>query len=307
MSKRGRDAYHSDLPDHSVHPNDRSFSRDNNAIIPLSAISTGRVRSFRRSRTYSRAKGSYYRRKYLGAKSRGPYARVNRNSPELKSREIDERYFPVAYGNQTGTYAWGTGAPNPANNWTGTAQGGFLRALNLLGQGTDIDQRIGRKVLGKSILLQLSWRMFEAADSEGNTLTMPVQIRSMLVWDKQPNNVHATIGDILYSIYSQNNTVVPMPNSPNNLKNRDRFRVLWDCKDTLSPGGDSIRVYDKYLKLNKETIFTDGSTSADIGSISTGVLYLLLLSDALDSEPSPATIIFRPMASFCSRYRFTDS
>lgn len=302
MSKRGRDVYHSDLPDRSV---DRSFSRDNNAIIPLSAISTGRARSFRRSKSFSRAKSSYYKRKYLGARARGPYARINRNVPELKAREIDSRYFPVAYGNQVGTYDW-LNAPNPALGWAGTASGGFLRALNLLAQGTDIDKRIGRKVMCKSLLLQLSWRLYDFTADDGNTTTAPVQIRSMLVWDKQPNNVHATIEDILYSLFNQGGTQTPMPNSPNNLKNRDRFRTLWDCKDTLSPGGDSIRVYDKYIKINRETIFSDGSTSADIGSISTGVLYLLLLSDAVDVSDPPNQIVFRPMASFCSRFRFTD-
>lgn len=311
MVKRNRDTEYNYEPTRRVRPR-----IDFPPIAPSYALPmiTGRGRSYRKSAGSSKRSKPYrrYTRRYLGPKNRGPYARVNRSAPELKSREIDTQYIPISYGNMTigATLTWGGTTPFPAANWTGNLNSGYTRCLNLLGTGTDIDQRIGRRVLNKSILLNMTWRL---PDPVGDPLMgypppSPVAIRTILVWDYQPNGVNIVISDFLKPVLNQSATSVPAVTSPNNLNNRDRFRTLWDCRDTLSPGGDSLRTYEKYIKINRETTFSDGSTSADIGSVSTGALYLILLSDVFDyNSGNSSYIYYRPVCSYSSRFRFVDA
>lgn len=308
MVKRNRDTsdYNEDYPpSRSVKPRTDSY-------IPPSGYA--RRTSYRRygaSSGAARYKSKYSSRKrYPGPKYRSIYARVNRNSPELKSIEIDARYFPVSYGDITAadTYAW---TPNsaPTNIWNGNAQHGHMQCINLIGTGTDISNRIGRKVMLKSLTLNAIWRMYDPSDGNetpGSASTAPTAVRIAIIWDKSPLGLYPALSQIFYPCldYAAGNS--PLPRSPLNLANRDRFRVLLDIRDTLSPGGDSLRQYDKYIKINKQTIFNDGSTSLNIGSIQTGALYLVALSDAHDNQVDLTKVVFRPLLSYITRVRFTD-
>lgn len=308
MSKRGRNDFDSDLPDGRTGQY-AYITRPSTAIVPYVPMQIGRARSYRRSSGGYRKSKYPYRRRMLGPKNRGPYAKVNRVAPELKSREIDTQFFPVGFGNKAGAYTWGAPSNIPANTWTGTAQNGYSRCLNLLGAGTDIFERIGRKVFCKSLLLNITWRLPDRPGDPppGSPGPLPASIRTIVVWDKQPNGVDINISDFLKPVLNQTGTAAPCPTSPNNLDNRDRFRTLWDCRDTLSPGGDSLRQYEKYIKINRETIFNNGTTSAEIGSVSTGALYVIFLSDLIDASADPTYIYYRPLVSFSSRFRFTDA
>lgn len=248
-----------------------------------------------------------------------PYARgnavVNRASPELKYIERTEGHFPVTFGNDAaGTFSYsGTNQQNYWTAWNGTFHTGYIACLNIVDTGAAADQRIGRKINLKSVVAKVDWRIKNVAAS--TTPIEPVEIRTMLVWDKNPNGAYPSISDILQPVIvtpttldGDNNPILkPAPSSPNNLDNRDRFRTLWDQNDSLSPGGDSIRQYDKYMKLSGETIFS-GSTDYNISMIKTGALYIVLLSDGYDDvSMNESNVRKRPLCKYNVRVRYTDS
>lgn len=281
-------------------------------------------RSYSRYPTYTR-RSAYYkpRTTYSSRRTYGygfPPARgnavVNGDQPELKSYDLDSPHFPVSSGDlnpaatpitvdpTAGTYwdAWDNknGADNPNSIKTG-----FITCVNGVGGGSLLNQRIGRKINLKSILVRVNYRIKNPGNDEG-FLANPVFVRSMLVWDKCPNASAPKISDILQPTPCLGQANLPAPSSNNNLDNRDRFRTLWDAMDSLSPGGDSLRVYDKYIKLSGETVYN--SNNEGIGGITTGALYLVLLSDAFDTTQENTNYAqYRPLVKFITRVRYTDS
>lgn len=158
--------------------------------------------------------------------------------------------------------------------------------LNGCATGTDYTNRIGRKTFNNSVYIR--GMAYAKGNNNGTAL-----FRMILFWDMQPNGVLAGAGDIL-----QEATV----ESQLNINNRDRFKVLWDkqgvlgyANATLAYGQNAVPI-KKYKKLNMETIF-DG-TDASVGSIQTGVLGMLFMSNLNSGTPA---------ADLSFRVRFTDS
>ena len=94
------------------------------------------------------------------------------------------------------------------------AVAGATVLLNGVAQGSDYTNRIGRKVLLKSMLFRANmYPVLNTASPIGNT------IRLLLVYDSQTNGALAAVADVLNAAtYLQ----------PTNLNNRDRFRILLD-------------------------------------------------------------------------------
>lgn len=268
-------------------------------------LTSGRsFRGYRRSSRRSTSSASYrpkYRYRYKPPYTRGPAASVNRVHPELKSILTDVKFLPVSFGNggsggssypHIPTYQWAGAITSPFTNWDGTNISGVLIPLNAIPTGGNLAQRIGRTVYMKSVLLQATWRYNPDAAT-----TTPASIRTMLVWDKQPNNNLPVLSDILEPVAYPGPSTFAMPTSPNNLSFRDRFRTLWDCHDTLNPQGDALREYDKYISLGSlQTVFPNNAVND--GTITSGALYLILLSDQVNDE--------RPWCRITARARFTD-
>lgn len=295
------------------------FKKQKNEILLLPPSSDSMAITGRRTRRYTRRTRGYAKSypktrggyAYGRPKYRG-YARVNRGLPELKTNDVLIPFTPVGCGDPdtpTGYPYAGqishTGATTDIfTRWNGSNLGGVIWVLNAMDAGSGLSNRVGRQVNCKSILCQLTWRLKNTLDNSQD----PVAIRTMLVWDKSPNNILPPISDILVPITHVANTY-PMPGSPNNLTYRDRFRTLWDIQDTLVPGGDSLRQYDKYLKLSGQTVYSGPgnppSTPPWVNLISTGALYLILLSDARDLVGN--TIVERPVCKITTRFRFTDN
>lgn len=156
---------------------------------------------------------------------------------------------------------------------------GSVTLLNGVSQGTDFNDRIGRKIVLKSMI-------WNAAVFSNNTGAPNGDIiRLLVVYDTQTNSASApSVTDIL---------AVADPTSPMNLNNRDRFHVLKDLKLQSAPStytasaitaGAPQNIYEPcYKKLSKDVIFS--GTGATVGSIQTGAIWLLqisLLSDAID-------------------------
>lgn len=166
---------------------------------------------------------------------------------------------------------------------------GNIRLVNGIATGTDFTNRIGRTVSLKSIFLRIETFPETAATTSNDCL------RLMLVYDYQTNGVLPAITDILTSVDT---------NAMQNLNNRDRFKVI--CDKIWIVGGNAnttflqpARSYRKvYKKCNYQMIFS--GTDASIGSVSTGAIYLIVLSELTAGTTNHGSNVF-------VRTRFTDA
>lgn len=154
----------------------------------------------------------------------------------------------------------------------------FFLCLNDPIQGTDIFNRIGRKITNVSI----QWRLYIVSTDAYTMLTdsaPPICGRMMIFVDKQPNGALPSLGDLLQNTTSQLSTT-----SPINYNNRDRFSVLKDTHFVLDPylvsaiatqsvatTGRQATYLKGWIPLNLETQFNGGST-ATIADLTTGAL-----------------------------------
>lgn len=177
------------------------------------------------------------------AMSRGLYGGVR--SGELKTIDID----PAEYVADT----------------TGT-----VTLLNGVATGTDFTDRIGRKIMMKSIYIQ-------GFCYPVDTTTADTLARLIVVYDTQPNGAAPTIANVLKTANSISQT---------NLDNRDRFRIIYDKRfaiptinntatQTYSYGAN--KVVKLYRKCNLETQFNN--TGATITAITTGSLYMITIGN----------------------------
>lgn len=175
------------------------------------------------------------------------------------------------------------------------SSGGAVTAINLVGQGSDFVNRIGRQIVLKSVLLRATITPSEAGTTGNESLGDIARV--MLVYDKQPNSAAGlpAVTDILTTadVFSGIN-----------LNNRDRFVALMDKKypmhpytavsSAISTGAPITRYIDKYKKLNHDTIFS--GTGSTIGNIATGSLLLVFISYVTGTSAY----------NVYSRVRFTD-
>lgn len=171
-----------------------------------------------------------------------------------------------------------------------TTNTGTLVLYNGVAQGSDFTNRIGRKVIVKSIHFKWALTPATVTDSIGDI------VRCMLVWDMQNNSATPAVTDILTTADILSGV---------NLNNRDRFKVLYDKRVVMNPasytanvitGGNPVTTYrEKYIKCNYETIFS--GTGATSGSIATGALYLMFI----DLNTTASTI------THYARVRFSDA
>lgn len=168
------------------------------------------------------------------------------------------------------------------------AAGGVVTPLNLLAVGDDNTTRDGRQVCLKSV--QLKCRVFNAVGGAAQ------KARVMLVWDNAVNS--GAVPALTTILTADSDAGFP------NIDNANRFSILWDSAYALGPNvttatqaqADSV-IYDCciYKRLNAITQYS--GTTAAIGSIQNGALYLVTTGSA----GSGATIIG------AARVRFTDS
>lgn len=269
----------------------------------------------RRYSTSSRRKSSskYYGPKKLYYRGGPSGAMINRVYPELKAQDCDTAFIPISFGNvvdytPANMYSINGAATDPLKGYTGTNLGGWLACVSAPPVGNQIFARIGSRIQLRSVRLTCTWRLIDSGTG-GAVAVSPAAIRTALIWDKCPNGAFPTL-DMIYQSVKHLANNYPMPRSPNNLFNRDRFVTLMDINDTLSPGGDSLRQYDRYLKL-KGAVNFNGQAGAynqfgnDIGAVNQGALYLVLMSDQTDATAT--TFLNRPVCQYTCRVRYTDA
>jgi len=168
---------------------------------------------------------------------------------------------------------------------------GSVTLLNGIATGTDFTDRIGRKVLLKSI--QLRWQLEPTDQVVGGNLC-----RIVIVYDAQTNGAAPAVTDVLKS-------ASPLANV--NLNNRDRFQILFDktylqlfAANTATQAVAFGQAYFRgklYRRLKHEMVF--GGTTAAVGSIQTGSIYLITIGSNIATADS--------QLSFTSRIRFMDA
>jgi len=166
-----------------------------------------------------------------------------------------------------------------------------LTLLNGIAAGTDFTDRIGRKVILKSLQIRYG---IEPTDQ----IVGVNHMRFLIVYDRQTNGAAPIITDILKA---------SSPFSQMNLNNRDRFQVLWDkvhvqpfAANTATQAvsfGQTVWCGKKYRTLKHEMIF--GGTAATVASIQTGSIYLLAVGT--NTATADSTFIFN------TRIRFIDA
>lgn len=172
---------------------------------------------------------------------------------------------------------------------------GTVTLINACAAGTDVINRVGRKICMKSLL----WCCNNFPVAAVSNALQGVMIRQMIIYDSQPNSAGTVpaVTDILESATTL---------SAMNLNNRDRFKVIYDKRSqigsfnigagpALIAGSPQNVFWKKYRKLNHDVIFS--GTGATIGNISTGALYLLAIAD----------FNLVALTDFFTRVRFSDA
>lgn len=156
----------------------------------------------------------------------------------------------------------------------GAGAAGSVVLLSGVATGTDFTNRVGRKILMNKFL-------FRASAYPISTTTSPIGdvLRLMLVYDTQSNGALPAIADVLQAASYQ---------SPMNLNNRDRFKVLWDqfcsigantyAAGALTAGSPEPKHMDFFQNGRWEEIFS-GTTNA-VTDITSGTIFLLAITQS---------------------------
>lgn len=154
-----------------------------------------------------------------------------------------------------------------------------LTLLNGCAQGTEVTQRVGRKIHIKSLLLRL---FLEANESDttgpAGGRSIHSQYRVMLVQDLQSNNALPNGNDILQQTPISGAGTATVCNAVQNLNNRERFRILMDKTGAFFPITGTTAVHiAKFKRLNIEVQYSGSGTG---NTITTNAIYLMVLSDS---------------------------
>jgi len=151
---------------------------------------------------------------------------------------------------------------------------------NAVKQGSDYTRRIGRAIIGRSILLRYEIAYDTPAQSQlrGNA------IRLMLVWDKQPSGSPLTTPAPIFSDINTNQTIY----STLNLNQRERFKVMWDQiipvdGNKYDAGGQLIGGAPRptagmvYKKFNVRTVFREDQGGDEAAEVMTNALLFVMV------------------------------
>jgi len=148
---------------------------------------------------------------------------------------------------------------------------GSVTLLNGVATGTDFTDRIGRKIIMRSLYIQ---GYVAAID---NTVSPNIS-RLIVVYDNQSNGAAPAVLDVLKQASSI---------SQINLNNRDRFKILVNKTFPIAvidntatqalAGSPTIHKVKIFKKLRHEALFN--GTTAAIGSIATGSIYMITIGN----------------------------
>lgn len=169
---------------------------------------------------------------------------------------------------------------------------GTVTLLNGVASGTGVNERVGRQNTNKSYFGRFGFYPSSTTNAPVGTI-----IRVIVFFDSQTNSAAAApaVTDVLETTAWD---------SPMNLNNRERFKILLEFKVTvgataytagaLTAGSPVPRVVEKYRKLNMTTTFS--GVGSGVSSIATGGIFLLTIANVNNTTTIDAY----------HRIRFTD-
>lgn len=202
---------------------------------------------------------------------------VNRAANLLRKRMATSTRAPLRTGGWYGGYGR-RGREElktiDTESYVTSTSSGVLYLLSGVAQGTDYTQRIGRKINMKSLLMRVSMN-----PNSGTTSNVGDFVRMLIIYDAQANGTAPAVTDVLQTA----NYLSPM-----NLNNRDRFKIISEKLVSMNPavftsgsltnGNAQNKSYEIYKKIYLDEVFSN--TTALIGSIASGSIYLLIIAAA---------------------------
>lgn len=181
--------------------------------------------------------------------------------------------------------------------------------LNGLKPGSGINERIGRRILMKSLYVR------GTVYGPNGSKTPPFNVRMICILDKQANAVQPQITDILRE-FDKNSGAVTDYSTPVNISNAARFSVVLDKTFTgqnystdiatgpnFSAGTKPVRIYKK---MNLFTQYNEG-TSGGVADITSGALYLIFMVDIDALFPTGSIAeADKPKIDLTARLRYID-
>lgn len=160
---------------------------------------------------------------------------------------------------------------------------GSISLLATIPQGPSQNQRIGKKIMLKSIQVR--------GNVSAVSTTLATKGTWIIVYDKRPTGVLPGITDILNSISS---------NSLTNSTNSGRFTIIKrqdysvvGNNNTAGQGTDKTYYsIEKFIKIPKRVVFKAAGTGA-IGDIEQGALYFITVGANAGGNVAVATVTFR--------------
>jgi len=159
-------------------------------------------------------------------------------------------------------------------NAANTATAVFL--LNGIARGDDINERTGREVVLRSILVKAF--CYVTAGTGVDQMQ-----RVLVVYDRQTNAAALTAAQVL----SVANTM-----APRNLENRRRFTILMDRTVTLNATAESgsFRLIKFYRHLRHPMEFNSGDAGT-VADITTGSIYTIVIGTEVAGDTAGSVLI----------------
>jgi len=158
---------------------------------------------------------------------------------------------------------------------TNVSDAGTILLMNGLFLGTGASNRVGQRIMIKSIFV----KFYASGPAVAQAPTLPyVQLRAMIVWDAQPNGATFTVSDLLEQTSASLAVISPM-----RMANSNRFKIMWDQMYTLSTQQNATTIPfiacndHTYQKVNLETHYAD-TNNGNVTDIRTGAIYLFFIA-----------------------------
>jgi len=210
------------------------------------------------------------------------------------------------------------GGPGPAVY--DFSQTGTVRCLNIIGEGSAMYQRIGRRVTVRSLNFTGSIRRKgDGGSPEAPVVTTQSEfVRVLIVWDMSLNGgALPTVADILRNVNSSDGSAASSSTvvyQGVNLANRNRFKILADWEITLPPSAstttgtvpDSIFTIKRYIKMYDGPVVYN-APDALVGSIASGALYAVTVGSGMNQGVNGAAATSGYELLAVSRLRYTDN
>lgn len=138
---------------------------------------------------------------------------------------------------------------------------GGMTELNDIQQGASVAQRLGNKIIMKSIAFK--------CELVASATTVVAGIRCMLVYDRQTNGAFPAIADLLQNQPAASTTAL----SDINIANKSRFLIIRDQYFDIDVSSAQHHFFAVYCKGRWETEF--GASGNTIGDIKMGAVYFI--------------------------------